>query len=94
MIFTTGVIAVMQSLRGGGQMHITHDWETLAPAYMGSREKQWRTYMNRQLQMSNRHQNYLSSLATWGTLVALDAFLSELLIDLLSLDIVASCQDD
>lgn len=65
MIFTTGVMAVMQSSRGGGEVHITHDWETLAPAYKGSRGRQWWTYMNRQLQMSNRYQNYLSSLANW-----------------------------
>ena len=40
MIFTTGVIAVTQSSRGGEERHTTPDWETLAPVYMGSREKQ------------------------------------------------------
>lgn len=90
MIFTTGVIAVTQISIGGGEIHVIHDWETLAPAYMGRREKQRWTCMNWQLQMSNRHQNHCLH---WPpeelTSVALDAFLSESLIGLLNLDIVA-----
>jgi len=66
MIFTTGVIAAMQCSRGGREIHITHGWETLAPAYKGTWEKKRWTYMSWQFQMSSRHQNYWSPSAIWG----------------------------